>query len=113
MKRCILTGIRKAKQLFSECNRMLKCNIINSQKVYYLEVLKRPCEKGRSKGSKFFANNSWILHHNKAPAHTALSVMEFLANNKIPVLEHPYSPDLAPVTFSVAKDKKNTERKAF
>jgi hypothetical protein len=27
-QRCILTDIRKAKQLFSECNRMLKYNII-------------------------------------------------------------------------------------
>jgi len=40
------------------------------------------------------------LHHNKAPAHTALSVREFLATKQINVLEHPaYSPDLAPSDF--------------
>ena len=67
--------------------------------VYYLEVLKRLCEKGRRKRPELFAN-SWILRHDNAPAHTALSVREFLATKQITVLEHPaYSMDLAPVTF--------------
>jgi len=49
---------------------------------------------------KRFANNSWILHHDNAPAHTALSVREFLATKQITVLEHAtYSPDLAPSDF--------------
>ena len=49
------------------------------------------------KQPKRFANNSWTLHHNNAPAHTALPVREFLATKEITVLEHPaYSPDLAP-----------------
>jgi len=40
------------------------------------------------------------LHHDNAPAHTALSVREFLATKQITVLEHPaYSPDLAPIDF--------------
>jgi len=39
--------------------------------------------------------DDWVLHHDNAPAHTALSIREFLTN--IPVLPHPpYSPDLAP-----------------
>ena len=37
-----------------------------------------------------------------APAHTALSIREFLAKKNIPVLPHPpYSPDLAPCNFSL------------
>ena len=41
-------------------------------------------------------NASWILHHDKAPAHSALYVKRYLAKNNIPVMEHPpYSPDLA------------------
>jgi hypothetical protein len=36
-----------------------------------------------------FANNSWILHHNNASAHTALSVREFLASKQLTVLKHP------------------------
>jgi len=65
--------------------------------VYYLEVLKRLREKVGWKRPELFANNSWILHHNNAPAHTALPVREFSATKQITVLEHPvYSPDLAP-----------------
>jgi hypothetical protein len=38
-----------------------------------------------------------VLHHDNAPAHTALSICEFLAKKNIPLIPHPpYSPDLAP-----------------
>jgi hypothetical protein len=68
--------------------------------VYYLQVLKRLREKVRRKRPKRFANNSWILHHDNATAHTALSVRYLLATKQITVLEHPaYSPDLAPNDF--------------
>jgi len=41
-----------------------------------------------------------MLYHFNAPAHTALSVREFLATKQITVLEHPaYSLDLAPSDF--------------
>ena len=44
--------------------------------------------------------DDWVLHHNNAPAHTALSIQEFLAKKNIPVLPHPsYGPDLAPCDF--------------
>ena len=44
--------------------------------------------------------DDWVLHHNDAPAHTALSIREFLAKKNIPVLPHPpYSPNLAPCDF--------------
>jgi len=40
------------------------------------------------------------LHHDNAPAHTALPSREFLATKRITVLEHPaFSPDLAPSDF--------------
>jgi len=45
--------------------------------VYCLEVLERLCEKVTQKRPELFANNSWILHHDNALAHTALSVREF------------------------------------
>jgi transposase len=39
---------------------------------------------------------------------------KFLASKQINVVEHPpYSPDLAPVTFSVPEDKVNIERRHF
>jgi len=66
--------------------------------VYYLEVLERLREKVRRKRPEHFTNNSWILQHDNAPAHTALSVREFLATKQTTVLEHPaYSLDLAPL----------------
>jgi len=44
--------------------------------------------------------NRWILHQDKAPAHKALSVKQFLVNKNITVLENPpYSPDLTPCDF--------------
>jgi len=62
--------------------------------------MERLCEKVRWKRPKLFANNSWILRHNNAPAHTALSVRELLAIKQTTVLEHPaYLPDLAPSNF--------------
>ena len=57
-------------------------------------------ENVRRKRPELFANNTWILHHDDAPAHTALCVREFLATKQITVLEHPaYSLDLAPSYF--------------
>ena len=46
--------------------------------VYYLEVLERLREKVRRKRPELFANNSWILHHDNAPAHATLSAGEIL-----------------------------------
>ena len=44
--------------------------------------------------------DDWVLHHDNAPAHTALSIREFLAKKNIPPLPHPpYSPDLALCDF--------------
>ena len=44
--------------------------------------------------------NDWVLQHDNAPAHSALSIREFLSKKHIPVLPHPpYSPDLAPCDF--------------
>jgi len=58
--------------------------------------MERLREKVRQKRPELFAKNSWILHHDNAPAHTALSVKDFLATKQITVLEHPaFSPDLA------------------
>jgi len=68
--------------------------------VYYLEVLKRLREKVRWKRPEIFASNSCILHHDNAPAHTALSVRDFLATKQITLLDHPaYSPNLTSSDF--------------
>jgi hypothetical protein len=42
----------------------------------------------------------WILYHDNAPAHKALSVMQFLAQKSNIEMKHPIiSPDLAPYDF--------------
>jgi len=68
--------------------------------VYYMDVLERLRERFRWKSPEIFANNSWILHHDNAPAHTALPLRKVLATKIITVLVHPaYSTDLAPNDF--------------
>jgi len=38
----------------------------------------------------------WMLHHDNAPCHMAISVVEFLTKKGIPVVpQPPYSPDLS------------------
>ena len=54
------------------------------------------CDKRRS----LWEAHAWALHHDNAPAFTALSIRQFLAERNIETLEHsPYSPDLAPCDF--------------
>jgi len=41
-----------------------------------------------------------LLHHDNAPSHTSLLVLQFFAEKSIPVInEPPQSPDLAPSDF--------------
>ena len=43
---------------------------------------------------------TWMLHHDNAPCHTAVSINEFLAGKNIPVFAHPpYLLDLSPCDF--------------
>ena len=67
---------------------------------FYKEVLTRLVNKIRQKQRTSWAGKTWILHHDNAPAHTALSVKQFLVSKEITTLHHsPYSPDLAPCDF--------------
>jgi hypothetical protein len=44
--------------------------------------------------------NVWILYHDSAPGHKALSVKQFLAQKSITEMEHPpYLPDFAASDF--------------
>jgi len=65
---------------------------------FYKDALKRL--RKRAQGVRTDIADDWVLHHDNAPAHTALSIRKFLAKKNIPVLPHPpYSPDLAPCDF--------------
>lgn len=69
-------------------------------KQYYLEVMRRLREAIRRKRPELWKNNSWLLHHDNAPAHSSLLVRDFLAKNNTTIMpQPPYSPDLAPCDF--------------
>jgi len=58
--------------------------------------------------------DNWTLHHDNAPCHTAISVMEILAKKCIPVVpQPPYSPDLSPCDFLFAKLKFHLKGRHF
>ena len=66
----------------------------------YKDILRRLMHSVREKRRELWETKSWLLHHDNAPAHNALSIQQFLAENNIAVLEQPpYSPDLAPCDF--------------
>ncbi len=71
---------------------------INQQ--VYREILRRLLRSVREKRQESRQGNSCLLHHNNAPAHSALSIRQSLAEKNIAVLEHlPYLPDLDPCDF--------------
>jgi hypothetical protein len=75
---------------------------------YYPEVLKRLRENDRIKRPEFWRNNSWVLHHDNAPAHASL-IRDFLAKTNTNVLPQPhYTPDLAAADFFLFPKLKST-----
>ena len=67
-------------------------------KQYYLEVLERL--RNRVHPVRPEIADTWMLHHDNAPCHTAISVKEFLAKKGISVVpQPPHSPDLSPYEF--------------
>ena len=66
----------------------------------YKKILWHLIRSVRDKRRSLWEANARALHHDSAPAHTALSIGQFLAERNIATLEHPpYSPDLAPCDF--------------
>ena len=69
-------------------------------KEYYLSVMRHLREAIRLKRPELWRNNSWFLHHDNAPSHTALVLREYLAKNSTNIVpQPPYLPDLAPCDF--------------
>ena len=83
---------------------------------FYLEVLRRLRENVRRKRPELWRSGDWFLHHDNAPAHTALSVIRYLTSLGWTLVPHPpYSPDLAPCDFflSPTMKKKTLKGKSF
>ena len=67
---------------------------------FYQQVLARLSDRVRRCRRGLWSDAAWLLHHDNAPAHTAISVRQFLTKRQITTLDHPpYSPDLAPSDF--------------
>ncbi|UYV78471.1 hypothetical protein LAZ67_16001603 [Cordylochernes scorpioides] len=81
----------------------------------YLGVLRRLREAIRQKRPELWRSKSWILHHDNAPAHTALKISKFLQDHSTSVFpQSPYSPDLAPCDFFLfGKLKKKLKGRKF
>ena len=56
---------------------------------FYREVLGRLISRVRRTRRNLWEAKTWVLHHDNAPAHFAISVKQFLAEKQVTVLEHP------------------------
>jgi histone-lysine N-methyltransferase SETMAR len=102
--RQVRSNVETMLMVFFDIQGLMHCEFVPAGQTvnqhYYKEVLLRLREKVRRKWSQLFQSGRWLLHHDNAPAHIALSIQEFLVKKKIPVVPHPpYSPDLAPCDF--------------
>jgi len=78
-------------------------------KEFYVAVLKRLREAVRRKRPQLWTNQSWVLHHDNAPANLSFLVHNFLAKNETTIVpQPPYSPDLAPADFFLFPKLKST-----
>ncbi|GFV14250.1 histone-lysine N-methyltransferase SETMAR [Trichonephila clavipes] len=78
-------------------------------KEFYLDVMRRLGEAVRRKRPVLWASSRWMLHHDGAPAHTAILVQQFLTKHgTIQVANPPYSPDMSPPDFFLFLKIKNT-----
>jgi len=78
-------------------------------KEFYVAVLKHLREAVRRMRPQLWTNQSWVLHHDNAPARSWFLVRNFLAKNETTVVPQPfYSPDLAPADFFMFRKLKST-----
>jgi hypothetical protein len=103
---------KKARQVRSNVNTMLitffeglvhhefllQCQTMDQ--TVYITILQHLRDAVCWKWPHKWSSSTWLLHHDNAPCHAALNVMEFLAKHSIPMVPHPpYPPDLAPCDF--------------
>ena len=63
----------------------------------------------RRKRPELWENQTWMLHHDNAPAHASFLIRSYLEKHQTSiVLQPPYSPDLAPADFFLFPKLKTT-----
>jgi len=81
--------------------------MVNKQ--FYQEVLARLRDFVLIKMPELWENQTWMLHHDNAPAHVSLLISIYLAKHQTSVVPHPpYSPDLAPADLFLFPKLKTT-----
>ena len=69
--------------------------------IVYKDILQHLVRSVHDKTRSFWEAHTWTLHYDNAPAHTALSIRQFLAEKNIATLQHPHIPPIwLAVTFS-------------
>jgi len=85
---------------------------VNQQ--FYLEVPKRLHDAVRRKRPEMWRSGEWLLHHDSAPAHTALSVRNLLTKNGMTTASHPPTPGTwHSAIFSFPRMKRDLKGKRF
>ena len=78
-------------------------------KEFYKRIPQCLCHTVHRHCPEKWRSGNWILHHDKAPVHRAVTTNEFLAKHNFLLLQHPpYSPDLAPCDFFLFPELKKT-----
>jgi len=63
----------------------------------------------RRKRPELWESQTWMLHHDNAPAHATILIRSYLAKDQTSVVPHlPYSPDLALADFFLFPKLKTT-----
>jgi len=90
-----------------------RVQMVNKQ--FYEEILARMRDAVRRKRPELWENQTWMLHHDNAPAHASLLIRSYLAKHQTSVAPHPpYSPNLAPADFFLfPKLKTNLKGRRF
>jgi len=84
-------------------------------KKLYQESLARSRDAVRRKRPELWENQTWMLHHDNAPAHASLLIRSYLAKHQTSIVPHPpSSPDLVPADFFLFPRLKTTlKRRRF
>jgi hypothetical protein len=81
--------------------------MVNKQ--LYREVLARLREAVRRKRPELWENQTWMLHHESAPAHVSLLIRSYVATHQTFIVPHPpYSLELALADFFLFPKLKTT-----
>ena len=96
---------------FFDCNGVVYHKFLPQvhtvNKEYYLEVMRQLRITIHQKCTELWKNQSWILHHDNAPAHTSMLVCEFLVENKTVIMpQQPYSPNFFPKLRTPMKEER-------